>query len=546
MKKALLIALALTMLQCKKQDALSTQTASSESPKLVVGIVVDQMRYDYLTRFAHRFGKDGFNRLLNEGFNMKNGHYNYIPTYTGPGHASVYTGTSPMNHGIISNTWYERFSDHYVYCASDTTVTTVGSDSKLERMSPRRMKTTTVTDQLRLHTQQRAKTIGIAIKDRGAILPAGHSASGAYWFRGRDEGKWITTDYYRDALPQWVQDFNKTVEANYLKEWNTLLPIAEYTASGVDENNFERPFKSKKSATFPHDLKALMKHNRGYDVIKSSPFGNTLTVDFAMEAVKAEEMGKDDVTDFLAVSFSSTDYIGHQFGVNSVEVEDTYIRLDRDLEKFFKFLDTEVGKGAYTVFLTADHGAVNVPNYLKTLNIPAGYFDEDSFKDQLSEALKKEYGEELIKNVSNNNIFLDRAKIKAMDEDLDDVQDFIATEIIDYENIDKVYTAETLSTSQFLDGTGRLLQNGYHQKHSGDVLFILEPSVIEYGPQGSTHGSGMTYDTHVPMLFYGNGIKKGSSLKRAEIVDIAPTISSLLGIAFPNACTGKPLDEVLK
>lgn len=534
------------MLQCKKQDALSTQTASSESPKLVVGIVVDQMRYDYLTRFAHRFGKDGFNRLLNEGFNMKNGHYNYIPTYTGPGHASVYTGTSPMNHGIISNTWYERFSDHYVYCASDTTVTTVGSDSKLERMSPRRMKTTTVTDQLRLHTQQRAKTIGIAIKDRGAILPAGHSASGAYWFRGRDEGKWITTDYYRDALPQWVQDFNKTVEANYLKEWNTLLPIAEYTASGVDENNFERPFKSKKSATFPHDLKALMKHNRGYDVIKSSPFGNTLTVDFAMEAVKAEEMGKDDVTDFLAVSFSSTDYIGHQFGVNSVEVEDTYIRLDRDLEKFFKFLDTEVGKGAYTVFLTADHGAVNVPNYLKTLNIPAGYFDEDSFKDQLSEALKKEYGEELIKNVSNNNIFLDRAKIKAMDEDLDDVQDFIATEIIDYENIDKVYTAETLSTSQFLDGTGRLLQNGYHQKHSGDVLFILEPSVIEYGPQGSTHGSGMTYDTHVPMLFYGNGIKKGSSLKRAEIVDIAPTISSLLGIAFPNACTGKPLDEVLK
>lgn len=523
----------------------NAQTRNNK-PKLVVGIVVDQMRYDYLTRFESKFGEDGFKRLMNEGFNCKNNHYNYVPTYTGPGHASIFTGTSPMNHGIVANYWYDKFSDKMVYCASDTAVVAIGSDTEKERMSPKRMKTTTVTDQLRLHTQNKGKTIGIAIKDRGAILPAGHTANAAYWFRGKDEGKWLTSSYYMNELPKWVKKFNKTTK-KYLQTWNTLLPIAEYTESGSDLNTFEGVPKGKETATFPYDLKALSKTNSGYDVIKASPFGNSLTTDFAIAAIDNEQLGADDITDFLTLSYSSPDYIGHQYGVNSVEIEDTYLRLDRDLSMLLKHLDQVVGKGAYTVFLTADHGAVQVPNYLKSQKIPAGYFDGKAFKAELEKALVAKYKtEQLIKNISNNQIFLDREKIKTLNEDLDDVQEFIAQEIINYTHIDKVFTGTTLTTTQFTSGIGALLQNGYHQKYSGDVIFVLEPAVISYPETGSTHGSGLSYDTHVPLLFYGNGIQKGSSVVKTEIVDVAPTIAALLGIAFPNGCSGEPIPFVLK
>jgi len=520
----------------------------SEQPKLVVGIVVDQMRYDYLTRFQDKFGEDGFNRLLNDGFNCKNNHYNYIPTYTGPGHASIFTGTSPMNHGIISNTWYDKFLDKYVYCASDDSVKSVGVSTDKEQMSPRRMKTTSVADQLRLHTQMESKVIGIALKDRGAILPAGHSATAAYWFRGREDGKWISSTHYMNKLPDWVIKFNKKTN-QYLKEWNTIIPIQNYTESGIDENHFEGHFEGKETVSFPYDLENLskVKGNNGYDVIKASAIGNEMTTDFAIEAIDNEKLGQNSVTDFLTLSYSSTDYVGHQFGVNSVEVQDTYLRLDRDLARLFQTLDKNLGKGNYTLFLTADHGAVQVPNYLKSLKIPAGYFNKDDFKKQLEEALKNKYKTiGLIKNVSNNQIFLNKEKIRMIGEELDDVQEFIAQTIIDFKHIDKVFTADALMNTSFTTGAGKLIQNGFHPKHSGDVVFILEPSVISYPETGSTHGSGNSYDTHVPLLFYGKGIRKGETYKKTEIVDIAPTISALLGISFPNGCSGKPLGFVFK
>ena len=524
-------------------------TAQQQSqPKLVVGIVVDQMRYDYLTRFKSKFGSDGFQRLITEGYQCKNNHYNYVPTYTGPGHASIFTGTSPMNHGIIANHWYDKFSNKTVYCASDDSVTAVGSSSEKERMSPKRLKTTTVADQLRLHTQNKSKTIGIAIKDRGAILPAGHTANAAYWFRGQDEGKWISSSHYMKALPTWVTKFNKTVD-RYLQTWTTNLPIDQYTECGTDENHFEGHFHGKENVSFPYDLKKLFKEkkNKGYDVIKYSPFGNAITTDFAMAAIKNEALGKDGITDFLTISYSSPDYIGHRFGVNSVEVEDTYIRLDRELARLLSYLDRTVGKGQYTLFLTADHGAVQVPAYLQSQKIPAGYFDKKAFRSKLEDVLKAKFGTSgLIRNISNNQIFLNREKIKSIDEDIDDVQEFIAQEIIHYTHIDKVYTAETLATTQFTSGIAALLQNGFHQRHSGDVIFVLEPAVISYHKTGSTHGSGMSYDTHVPLLFYGYGINKGATYTKTEVIDIAPTIAALLGIEFPNGCTGQPLDNVLK
>ncbi|VAV83798.1 Alkaline phosphatase; Type I phosphodiesterase/nucleotide pyrophosphatase precursor [hydrothermal vent metagenome] len=526
------------------QDKIVT----SSNPKLVVGIVVDQMRYDYLTRFYNKYGEGGFKRMINEGFNCKNNHFNYIPTYTGPGHASIYTGTTPKYHGIISNGWYDKEIKKSVYCVGDDSVQSVGTSSVAGQMSPQRMLTTSFADENRLFTQMRGKTIGISIKDRGAILPAGHTANAAYWFQGKDEGNFITSSFYMNELPKWVQKFNKKkIVASYLKEWNTLYDISTYVESGDDLNNFEGGFNGKETATFPYDLSVLKDKNGEFDILKVTPYGNSIVADFAIAALDGEQLGQDNITDVLAVSFSSTDYIGHNFGVNSKEVEDTYIRLDKDLERFFNALDAKVGKGNYTVFLTADHGAVNVPAYLQSVKIPAGYLNSSEAKIKLGNFMKNTFGEsDLIENVSNNQIFLNREKILELKLNLEAVQKAIVNEIINYKNVDKAYTASSMRDESFDRGIELLLQNGFNQKRSGDVLIVYSPAYISYSKTGSTHGSGLNYDTHVPLLFFGKGIKKGSTVAKTRVVDIAPTISALLGISFPNGATGNPLEFMLQ
>lgn len=534
--------------QDKQHPNASNKITNSQKPKLVVGIVVDQMRYDYLTRFSARYTDGGFMRLMNDGFNCSNNHYNYVPTYTAPGHASIYTGTSPINNGIIGNNWYDKFEAKMIYNASDDKVQPLGTTSEDERMSPHRMLTTTVTDELELHTQGRAKVIGISIKDRGAILPAGHAADAAYWYRGRDEAAFVSSTFYMNELPQWVVDYNASKPSQaYMKEWNTLYPLNTYTASGPDLNDFEKAPRGKTTATFPYDLAALQSENRGYDLLKATPFGNNIVADFAIAALKNEQMGMDDIPDFLAVSFSSTDYVGHQYGVNSVELEDTYLRLDIEIERLLNALDEQVGTGNYTVFLTADHGAVNNPAYLQSQGINAGYFDDKDLEKYLKQVLKKDLGNDTyIKNISNNQIFLDYEKLKTARLQQEYLQNYLAQLLTNYPQIDKVFTRAALVNANFTDGVGTLIQNGFHHKRSGDVVFVLEPGVIDYSKTGSTHGSAQSYDTHVPLLFYGAGIHKGKTTQRTHIIDIAPTVSSLLGISFPNGTTGNPIVEVLK
>lgn len=555
MKQFLFVcSLVLLSFSCSAQSATTlTKNVTSKSiispnkPKLVVGIVVDQMRYDYLTRFENRYGDGGFKRLISEGFNCKNNHFNYIPTYTGPGHASVYTGTTPKYHGVIANNWYNKFEKKSVYCAGDDSVEPVGTTHRAGKMSPHRMMTTSFADENRLFTQMRGKTIGISVKDRGSILPAGHSANAAYWFHGKDEGSWITSSFYMKELPDWVKQFNaeKSV-SKYMTTWNTLYDINTYVESGDDLNNFEGTFKGKDTATFPYDLAALKDQNSGYDILKSTAYGNSIVTDFAIAALHAENLGKDNDTDVLAVSYSSTDYVGHRFGVNSKEVQDTYLRLDKELERLLNELDQTVGKGNYTVFLTADHGAVNVPAYLQSVNIPAGYLDNKKTKADFERFLTDAYGTtDLVENVSNNQIFLDRKKIGALKLELAEVQQAIVNEIINYDNVYKAYSSTIMGTTFFGHGIELLLQNGFNQKRSGDVLIMHDPAFISYSRTGSTHGSGLNYDTHVPLLFYGAGINQGSTTKRTNIVDIAPTITTLLGISFPNGATGQPLSEVI-
>ncbi|MEE2801430.1 MAG: alkaline phosphatase family protein, partial [Bacteroidota bacterium] len=390
----------------RKRDANQVSSTSStgiQQPKLVVGIVVDQMRYDYLTKFYDYYGDDGFKRLMNNGFNAVNHHFNYVPTYTAPGHASIYTGTTPANHGIIGNNWYDKVAKQSIYNVYDNNRVSIGTNGEDGKMSPERLLTSTVTDELKLHTQDRAKVIGISIKDRGAILPAGHLADAAFWFKGKDEARFITSDFYKEELPQWVADYNDSGKAkSYLTEWNTLYPIETYKASGTDLNNYEKPPRGKEKAVFPYDLKELAAENGNYDLLKATPFGNTVVADLAIAALEGEQLGKDDVTDFLAVSFSSTDYIGHQYGVNSVEVMDTYLRLDLEIARFLKELDDKVGVGNYTLFLTADHGAVHVPAYLHDEGLQAGYFDSRTLREKLKDHVKKEFGNDaIIENVSN-------------------------------------------------------------------------------------------------------------------------------------------------
>lgn len=516
-------------------------------PKLVVGVVVDQMRYDYLTRFWDLYTDRGFKRLINQGFNCKNNHYNYVPTYTAPGHASIFTGTSPQVHGIIANNWYDKQEKKKVYCVDDNTVNGLGTTLAAGQMSPKRLETTSIADQNRLHTQFRGKSIGIAIKDRGAILPAGHSANAAYWFLGGEEGKWISSSYYMNELPNWVQNFNANEPAKkYLNTWNTLLPIAQYTQSGSDANAYEFGFKGKENADFPYNLAKLAPENGGYDILKATPFGNSLTLDFALAAIENEALGKDQDTDFLTLSFSSPDYIGHNFGVNAKEIQDNYIRLDLEIAKLLEYLDTHIGKGEYTLFLTADHGAIHVPNYLKDQKIPAGYVSSSDLKKRLKNYLGEAHANvNLIENISNNQLFLNHELIQEKNIDALALAEDIKAFLLAQPEISRVFTRSEIEMNAATEKTKLLVQNGFHQKRSGDLVFGFLPNYISYPEKGSTHGTGFNYDTHAPLLFYGKGIRKGSSFNKTYITDIAPTIAALLGIANPNGTTGEVIVEVL-
>jgi predicted AlkP superfamily pyrophosphatase or phosphodiesterase len=526
-----------------------TEKQPEKKPKLVVGIVIDQMRYDYLTRFADKYGEDGFKRILKGGFSLENAHYNYIPTYTAVGHASIYTGTTPENHGVIGNNWYDKYAKKYIYCVDDANFESIGAE-KGGKKSPYRMQTTTITDQLRLAQNMQGKTISVAIKDRSAVLPGGHTANGAYWFQGKKDGKWITSTFYMESLPKWVTNFNSSgkVDAYLSKPWNTLYDINTYTESIADDNEFEVLFKGKDKPIFPYDIPSLKDKNGGYDIIKAIPAGNSITTDFAKAAILGENLGKSNHTDFLAISYSTPDYIGHQFGVASKEVQDNYLRLDKDLASLFSFLDTEVGKGNYTLFLTADHAAVQVPSYLQSEKIPAHYFNSREFRKFVNTTTLQYFkSDNLVENISNFQVFLNHDEIKKLKLDANTVAQKIAGEAIHFNNIYKAVTARTMQSTHFTDGILQKLQKGYNQKYSGDVLLIPNPSTISSSSRkGTTHGSGYSYDTHVPIIFYGNGIKHGVSKKAHTITDIAPTIANLLQIEFPNGTTGSIVDEALK
>jgi hypothetical protein len=521
---------------------------AQQKPKLVVGLVVDQMRWDYLYRYADRYGNGGFKRLLKEGFSCENAIVNYVPTFTACGHASIYTGTVPAINGITGNEWIDAKTGAKQYCTADDNEKTVGGKSQAGNMSPKKLLTTTIGDELKLATNFRSKVIGIALKDRGGILPAGHTADAAYWLE-EATGNWITSSYYKKELPTWVINFNaqKRTEKLLDKGWHTLYPLQTYIQSSADNSKFEGLYKNETQPVFPHHFKidGIVQLN----LIKSTPFGNQLTLEFAEQAIANEGLGKDEVTDLLAISLSGTDYVGHQFGPNAVEIEDTYLRLDAELAKFFNYLDQNIGAGNYTFFLTADHGAAHNPGYSAAQKIPSGYWDAHTMETELNEYLATKYlVSGLIKPFLNYQLQFDAKIIEAQKIDMDALKKDCIQFINRKNGLAYAIDLEKANESTLPQSLQEKIVNGYYRNRSGAIQIVLEPGWFQQSTDltGTIHGSWNPYDSHIPLIFMGSGVKKGILHRSVSICDIAPTISALLHIQEPSGNIGKVILEALK
>ncbi len=529
--------------------SVSVYSQSYKKPKLVVGIVVDQMRAEYLYRFQEHYTSQGFKRLMNDGCTMKNVHYNYIPTETGPGHASIYTGTTPADHGIVSNHWYERAQKKTLYCVMDSTVIQINSNTKKENSeaiisrSPKNLLTSTITDELKLFSNQRARVVGLSLKDRGAILPAGHLADYAFWY-DKKTGDFVTSSFYTNDLPDWVSIFNakKKADAFLSQVWEPLLPIAQYIQSDQDNVPHERIYVGKETPTFPYDLKVLHKENGGYGMLLHTPFGNSLLTDMAIATLDGERLGQGVETDFLTISYSSTDKVGHDFGIRSKELEDTYVRLDRDLARLLEALDQKVGKDNYLLFLTADHAASDTPVYLKKMKIPSGFYIPDMIKEGLNAELSSTFGEATyIAYMDNTQLYLDEKVVQNMK---------VITRAEHYlkqlAGIKNVYAPVVQNRSLYNSKIAPVVKNSYYAKRSGDLYLQFLPGWMQQWKYGTTHYDSYNNDTHVPLLWYGWNIPKRKVAKSYKITQLAATIALLLDIPFPNAATKSPMIEVLE
>lgn len=543
MKKFLPVLFLIFIIKATAQTGTSPTPATK--PKIVIGIVVDQMRWDYLYRYADKYTSTGFKRLQT-GYNCENTHIPYVPTYTAPGHTCIYTGSVPSIHGIIGNDWYDREAKQVVTNVGDTNYHTVGANGPEGMVSPNRMLATTITDELRVATNFRSKVIGISAKDRGAILPAGHAANAAYFFDG-NSGNFVTSSYYMDSLPAWANAFNaKKLPAAYVKDnWKTVLELNKYAESTDDDEDYEKPFGKEKKPVFPHMVYDEVVSHPG--ALIATPWGNTLVFDFAKATLLGEKMGMSGHTDFLAMSCSSTDYIGHTFGPNSVETEDCYIRFDRDLSDFLFWLDKQYGAGNYTVFLSADHGASHSSGFNQKHRLLSGVYKNDTLIKYCNDYLKSKYNQDnLVERVTNMQLYLDHTKLTAANLDLTTVKKTLIEYLLMQKNVAKAFDLAALGAEPLEKDYKEMFINGYYPKRSGDVQVVYEPGYLEGYTKGTTHGTVYSYDTHIPLLWYGWGIKKGYDYSPTYMTDIAATLAALLHIQEPSGCVGKPIEGVLK
>jgi predicted AlkP superfamily pyrophosphatase or phosphodiesterase len=492
-------------------NTVLAHTDFGERPKLVVGIVVDQMRWDYLSRYYDKFEDDGLKRLIKKGYSCDNCLINYVPTITAIGHTSAYTGTTPALHGICGNDFF--VDDAPVYCCSDKSVEPVGTDNRKRGcMSPRNLLSTTIGDQIRLHTDFQSKVVGISYKDRAAILPAGRSSDHAYWL-DTDNGQFITSTYYRTELPAWAKAVNQELKKN----------------------------------------KELQKVGKDVSLY---PLCGHITTDMAIAALKGEQLGKGEVTDMLCVSYSQTDAIGHKWSTRGEHTDEAYLELDKDIARLLKALDDQVGEGNYLLFLTADHGAAHNYQYMidHGLNGGAWSTEDEMMRDKLDACLKENFGTTVDLSIINGflgyRVYLNHGKIKALGLDLQKVKEVLVAYFTQVPHVQFVMDFEKVNTWSVPDVIRSRALLGYHPQRSGDLLLVLEAGFYEFGkwssPIGTTHSAWNPYDAHIPLLFYGWKVEHGSTSREVHITDIAPTITQMLHIQQPNACIGEAIGEVVK
>ncbi|MCB9046600.1 MAG: alkaline phosphatase family protein [Chitinophagales bacterium] len=543
MKKLLLyicVFLHVTGVAAQKTDALSR-------PKLVVGIVVDQMRWDYLYKYCERYGDDGFKRMINEGYNCQNTMINYLPSFTGPGHACVYTGSVPAIHGIASNDWLDLQNGNEVYCVEDNSVRSVGGSMRAGMMSPRNMYTTTVTDELRIASKQHSKVFGIGLKDRGSILPAGHSANGAFWFDD-STGNFITSSYYMNELPAWLVRFNGRRWADSFVDlaWKTLYPLGTYTHSTRDNMVTEGKLQGEDAPVFPHYTPREKK--KPYYGLRIMPWGNTLTLKAARACIKGEQLGQREETDFLCITLSTTDYAGHNYGPDAIEMEDMYLRLDLELAQMLRYLDNKVGKGKYTVFLTADHGAAHNAAYMNQLRIPAGSETQAEATGKVNEYLVEQTGvDSVVRALYNYQVYLDEQLIAGKGLDRDEIKKLVIRWLYQQDGVAMVADMETADMVMIPEPIRTMIVNGYNRERSGCLQIILKPGWYSgHSNTGTTHGTWSPYDTHIPLLWYGWGIPEGETYRTVYMTDIAATLAAMLHVQMPNGCTGSVITELFE
>lgn len=521
---------------------IATSLPLYAQPKAVVGITVDQMKAEYLYRFNDQFHA-GLRQLLDEGMVFRNNHYNHIPTKTAPGHATIYTGAQPGDHGIIANDWYDPMTKSTVYCVEDSTVQSVGTDGNKGQMSPRNLLTTTITDELHLSTNGNSFIGSVSIKDRGAILPSGHAGDEVYWFSPGDG--FITSSYYKAELPSWVSEFNSEHSdlQNYVGVWDYFADSSLYANCLPNSNPYELAMPGETSG-FPYDLPRIIEKT-GPGVIRSTPWGNTLVTDFAISILEniSDEQLHDNATDFLCVSYSSTDYIGHAFGPRSREVMDTYLRLDEELGRLIAQLDQTFGKGNYILFLTADHAVAENPAHLAAstgMNVQS--HSGADVQVELTDLAIAALGFNPIEKLANDYVYLNRQTLDENNLSLAECEAALVEAWRPIRWLKEVHTTSDINSSP---ARTNVMVDRARDSRGGDLLLEFRDNHMVYGYTGSTHGSGYTYDTHVPLLFFGKGITTGEVFRETHVVDIAPTLSFLLQIPLPHSAYGSPLLELL-
>jgi len=528
---------------------LQAQRIPSGKPKLVVGITISGMRYDYLSTYWDQFSEDGFRRMAGMGAHCRNARYDQLITESAVGYATISTGARSDAHGIVADYWYERKEQAIRYCVDDPSVRAIVSSDRNGHTSPTAMMSRTLTDELRIVSQFKSKVIGVSMDPKASVLLSGHTANAAYWY-DPEHGTWTTSTYYADSLPGWVEAFN---DKNYKdiyreKEWTTLRPISEYTASMPDNNNFEEGFNGQN--TFPYDLGKITRkgfRKGDYSALLVAPFGNTYTKDFAINAIVSEELGQRDATDWINISFNAGKNLAEHFTTWSVEVEDLYLRLDQDIAHLLTFLDEQVGLENTLVYLTADHAIADDPRLLEEHRIPSGYFNYHSNISLLKSYLNAVYGQgNWVSLYYANQIYLNRQLIEDSRLSLEEVQDRVASFIIQFSGVSNALPAHILQRNNFTEGIFNRIQNSYNQKRSGDVIIYLTPGWVEKGSDYRESLSNFHYDAHVPLIFYGWKVNRITLPDQVSPLDIVPTIAYFLEISVPANASGKVITGMIR